>query len=70
MRNILGSITRGVIGGIAAVLLVGVLWGFRTWFNTVDSFASSGLDIGPLLRPEYGAAGLVVFAIGFAIGWK
>ena len=70
MQNVLGSVARGVVGGAVAVLLVGVLWGFRTWWQTVDSFKSSGIDIGPILRTEYGVAGLVVFAIGFAIGWK
>jgi hypothetical protein len=70
MQNILGSVARGIVGGTMAVLLVGVLWGFRTWWHTLDSFASSGLDIGPILRPEYGVAGLVVFGIGFGIAWK
>ncbi len=69
MANLLGSITRGVVGGFAAVLLVGVALGFRTWWGTVNS-ATGGIDIGPILRSEYGVGGLVAFFIGFLIAWK
>lgn len=69
MANLMGSITRGVVGGFAAVLLVGVALGFRTWWGTVNS-AAGGVDIGPILRPEYGVGGLVAFFIGFLIAWK
>lgn len=63
------SITRSLVGGAAAVLLVAVLLGFRTWWSSFNN-ATGGVDIGPVLRPEYGVAGLVIFVVGFAIAWK
>ena len=65
----LNSITRSLVGGAAAVLFVAVLFGFRTWWSSINN-ATGGVDIGPILRPEYGVAGLMVFVIGFAIAWK
>jgi len=66
---VLYSITRGLVGGAAAVLLVAVLFGFRTWWSSLNN-ATGGVDIGPILRPEFGVVGLVVFVIGFAVAWK
>jgi hypothetical protein len=68
MPRFVSSISRGLIGGVAAVLLVGALSAVRIWWRTSSNF-TGGVDLGPILKPELGAGVAAIFVVGFLIAW-